>query len=172
MAAAAITSPHAASGVRTATPARTAVKPRAKTVARPVSRAKSREIYFVQEIDNSRVRRQFDPREWRTVLLYLAVTVVVCGAFLAFTWQQFAILRDGYTISELQDKRDKLIEANRTLESQVASLRTPDRITRYAVNNLGLVPPKEGQVVRLENPLPAGTESEPVMARLRVPARR
>ena len=155
-----------ANGLRSL-PARTAVGSRAKSVARP--RAASREIFFVQEIDNSRVRRQFDPREGRAVLLYVATFALVCGAFLAFAWQQFAILKDGYTISELQDKRDRLVEANRTLESQAAALRTPDRITKYAMNNLGLVPPKEGQVVRLENPLPA--EGEAVMAKLQVQPR-
>ncbi len=161
MAAGALTGPQA-SGVRTALPARTAVRPRAQAVARP--RNTSREMYFVQEIDNSRVRRQFDPREGRAVLLYVAVFALACSAFLAFAWQQFAILKDGYAISELQDKRDSLVEANRTLESQAAALRRPDRITTYAMNNLGLAPPKQGQVVRLDNPLPA--QSDPVMARL------
>jgi cell division protein FtsL len=156
-----------ANGLRTALPARTAVKPRAKSVARP--HAASREFFYVQEIDNSRVRRQSDPRERRAVLLYVAMFALACTAFLAFAWQQFAILQDGYTISELQDKRDSLVQANRMLESQDAALRTSDRISRYAKNNLGLVPPKEGQVVRLENPLPA--ESEPVMARLQVQPR-
>jgi cell division protein FtsB len=149
-------------------PARTAVKTRAKAAVRP--RAASREFYYEQEIDNSRVRRQFDPREGRAVLLYVAMFALVCTAFLAFAWQQFAILKDGYAISELQDKRDSLVQANRTLDSQVAALRTPDRIGRYAMNNLGLVAPKEGQVVRLGNPLPA--ESEPVMAKLQVQPRR
>jgi hypothetical protein len=168
MAAAALTGPHAAaSGVRTAVPARTAVKAGAKSVSRP--RATSREMYFVQEIDNSRVRRQFDPREGRAVLLYLAVTALVCTAFLGFAWQQFAILKDGYTISELQDKRDSLVEANRTLESRAAALRAPDRIGQYAMKNLGLAPPKEGQVMRLDSPLP--TESAPVMARLQAQPR-
>jgi cell division protein FtsL len=150
-----------ASGYRSGT--RTAVKARAQAAARLPA---SREIYFEQEIDNSRVRRQFDPREARAVLAYVAVFAIVCTAFLAFAWQQFAILKDGYAISELQDKRDSLVQANRTLESEVARLSTPDRITKYAMNNLGLLPPKEGQVVRLENPLPSS--GEPVMAQLQV----
>jgi cell division protein FtsL len=153
-----------ASGYRSGAPARTAVKVRAQSASRP--RSASREIYFEQEIDNSRVRRQFDPREARAVLLIVAAFALLCTAGLAFAWQQFAILKDGYTISELQDKRDSLVQANRTLESEVARLSTPDRITKYAMNNLGLVPPKEGQVVRLESPAPSS--GEPVMAKLQV----
>ena len=156
-----------ASGYRSGAPARTAVKVRAQAAPRP--RAASREIFYEQEIDNSRVRRQFDPREARAVLVYVAVFALACTAFLAFAWQQFAILKDSYAISELQDKRDSLVQANRTLESEVARLSTPDRITRYAENKLGLVPPKEGQVVRLDSPLPAS--SEPVMAQLKVQPR-
>jgi cell division protein FtsL len=157
-----------ATGIRTGTPTRVRAKERAQSAPRP--RAGSQEIFFEQEIDNSRVRRQFDPREGRAVLLYFAAFALVCTAFLAFAWQQFAVLKDGYAISELQDKRDSLVQANRTLESEVARLSTPDRITRYATNKLGLVPPKEGQVVRLENPLPVA--SEPVMAKLQGQPRR
>jgi len=149
-------------------PARTAVKTRAKATPRP--RVATREFHYVQEIDNSRVRRQFDPREGRSVLLYVAMFALACTVFLGCAWQQFTILKDGYAISELQDKRDRLIEANRLLESQDAALRAPERIGKFAKNNIGLVAPKEGQVVRLEDPLPA--ESEPVMAKLQAQPRR
>jgi hypothetical protein len=161
-----------ANDLRTALPARTAVRARAKAALLPktTSRTATREFHYVQEIDNSRVRRQFDPREGRAVLLYVAMFALACTVFLGFAWQQFTILKDGYAISELQDKRDRLIEANRLLESQDAALRAPERIGRYAKDNIGLVAPKEGQLVRLENPLPA--ESEPVMARLQPQPRR
>ncbi len=151
-----------ANGMRVGAPARTAVKPRVQAAPRP--RAASREIFFEQEIDNSRVRRQFDPREGRSVLLTVAVFALACAAFVGFAWQQFAVLKDGYTISDLQEKRDALIQANRALELQVASLRSPERITTYASNKLGLTTPKEGQVVRME--MPASGNAEAVMAKL------
>lgn len=155
------TASQVVSRVNVATPARTAVKAR----ARAGSRNAAREIQFVQDVDNSRVRRVADPREFRNVLFCIAIVTLLFAAGLAFAWEQFAIIQDGYQIADLQGKRESLIEANKVLRAQVAALRSPERIATYASSHLGMTQPVEGQVVRLQNPTPS--DAEPVMAKLR-----
>jgi hypothetical protein len=137
-----------------------------KAQSKAAPRGTSRDYHFVQEIDNSRIRRISDPRELRAVLLYFAIGVMAFAAVLAFAGEQFAIIKDGYDISDLQARRETLIEANKTLRAEAATLRNPERVSNYALANLGLTQPKEGQVVRMESPIPAGA-GEAILARLR-----
>jgi hypothetical protein len=143
--------------------ARAARKPRTKSALRAVPQASA--IHSVQEIDNTRVKRVADPREARTVGLYMMIGLLAFAACIGVAYQQFAIIKDGYDIADLKTKRDDLIQDNKRLASQMAALRNPERISNYASASLGLVAPKQGQVVRFETPLPP-TEGEPVMARL------
>jgi hypothetical protein len=143
--------------------ARVTTRPRAKTGPRLATPPKP--FHFVQDIDNSRVRRVADPREIRVLLSYLTAGTFVFVAALLFAWQQFAIIRDGYDIADLKSRRDTLVEENKILDSQVATLRNPERVSNYALASLGLAQPKQGQVIRLDTPLPAA-EGEPVLARL------
>ena len=127
------------------------------------------EIYYVKQIDNGRVRRVADPREKREFLLWLLVGVLLFAAGLVYTLERFTLIRSGYTIADLKGKRDTLVESNRKLRLEEASLRSPERIDSLA-RNLGLSQPGEGQVVRLENPVPAAN-GEVVVARLRTGVR-
>ena len=157
---AAVAVPVAGSVARVASKPRTKSKPRLAAPLPP-------EIHSVQEIDNSRLRRIADPREFRTMMFCLAVGAFVFVAFLGFCWQQFAIVKDGYDIADLKAKRDALVEENKILASQAATLRNPERVSNYAYASLGLTQPKQGQILRMEPVLP-GSEAEPVLARLRI----
>ena len=146
---------------------------------RPSSRSTSRravsvggEIYYVKHIDNSRVVRVADPRERRELLLWLLAGVLVFGLGLAYTLERFALVQYGYTIADMKTKRDTLIEANRRLRLEEASLRSPERIDAFARQVLGLQPTTEGQVVRLEPPVPADGEAVVAAARFRLPTSR
>jgi len=142
---------------------RHARKPSTKTGPRAVPPART--FHPVQEIDNTRIRRIADPREIRTVLMYLMVGALVFVGIISVAWEQYAIVKDGYDIADLKTKRDNLAEENRTLASQAAALSEPSRITDYVTARLGMTAPKQGQVVHFDTPLPP-SEGEPVMARL------
>ena len=133
--------------------------------SRPRAVPPARTFHPVQELDNSRVKRVADPREIRTVMMCLLVGAMVFAGVLTLAWEQFAIVKDGYDIADLKAKRENLVEDNKTLASQAATLRNPERISNYAAASLGLIQPKQGQVVHFETPLPP-SEGEPVMARL------
>src|SRR5581483_10583082 len=79
----------------------------------------------------------------------------------SYAWQHFKAIEYGYKISELKVQRDNLVEMNRALRLEEASLRDPERIDKLA-RNMGLVSPQPGQVIRMDTVLPdAGA---PIMA--------
>lgn len=107
-------------------------------------------IYYVKQIDNSRVVRVADPQERRQFLLWLLMSALLFAAGLVHTWQRFALIRYGYALEELKGQREALAESNRQLRLEEASLRSPERIDALARANLGLAAPAPGQVVQWE----------------------
>lgn len=150
-----------AAAARVQTRRRTARKPRRVPAAQT-------DFYFPEQVDNSRLVKFADPRErsalQRMVLLSVAVMMIILGA----AWQRFATIRAGYRIEELKSQKEQLLEANRQLQLEEATLRNPERIDSIARNQLGFQPPRAGQMVRLENG-PADAD-DAVLARVSKPA--
>jgi cell division protein FtsL len=119
------------------------------------------EIYFSKAIDNSRLVKVEDPRSGRE---RKQLGTALCCLFLlvmTFAWQHFRSIEYGYKIESLKIQRDGLVEENRALRLEEASLRDPARIDPLA-RQLGLQSPQAGQVIRMEAaPAEAGA---PVMA--------
>src|SRR5436309_7915362 len=82
---------------------------------------------------------------------------------MSYAFQHFKAIEYGYKIEALKSQRDGLVEMNRALRLEEASLRDPERIDRMA-RELGLQSPQAGQVVRMDTALPEG--SGPVVATL------
>jgi hypothetical protein len=149
----------AAAIARVQTKTRTARKNGPRLAARPS------EFISVQTLDNTRVKRVTDPREFRRVMFYLTVGAIVFASVLAFSWQQYAIVQDGYAIADLKAKRDALIEDNKILGAHVEALHTPEHLSNVAIATLGMTQPKQGQVIHLDSAMPVA-EGEPVVATL------
>jgi cell division protein FtsL len=75
---------------------------------------------------------------------------------MAYAFQHFKAVEYGYRIESLKSQRDSLIEVNRALRLEEASLRDPERIDRMA-RELGLQSPQAGQVIRMDTALPEGS---------------
>ncbi len=119
------------------------------------------EVYFTKDIDNSRLVRMDDPQRRREMKTFSIVLTCLCLLVLSYAWQHFKAIEYGYKISELKVQRDNLVEMNRALRLEEASLRDPERIDKLA-RNMGLVSPQPGQVIRMDTVLPdAGA---PIMA--------
>ncbi len=119
------------------------------------------EVYFNKDIDNSRLVRMDDPQRRREMKTFSIVLTCLCLLVLSYAWQHFKAIEYGYKISELKVQRDNLVEMNRALRLEEASLRDPERIDKLA-RNMGLVSPQPGQVIRMDTVLPdAGA---PIMA--------
>ena len=119
------------------------------------------EIYFNKAIDNSRLVKVADPRRQREIRMFSISAAVLFCFIMIYAWQHLSSIEYGYKIEAQKIERDALLEQNRGLRLQEASLRDPERIEQLAAR-MGLVAPHAGQVMHLEV---ATDPSAPVMAK-------
>ncbi len=122
------------------------------------------EVYISKAIDNSRLVRQTDPARRREMAAFVAALALLFALVMVYALQHFKAIEYGYRIEALRSQREALIEANRQLKLDEASLRDPDRINQLA-QQMGLQSPQAGQVMRMEAG-DTGDNSAPVMARM------
>src|SRR5713226_115018 len=107
------------------------------------------EIYFSKAIDNSRLVKVEDPRRAREMRHFGVALGCLFVLVMAYAFQHFKAIEYGYKIEALKSQRDGLVEMNRALSLEEASLRNPERIDRMA-RELGLQSPQAGQVIRMD----------------------
>ena len=118
------------------------------------------EIYFRKTIDNSRLVKVEDPRRVREMKFFGIALCVLFVLVMGYALQHFRSIEYGYKIEALRSQRSDLVEMNRALRLEEASLRDPERIDLMA-RKLGLQSPQPGQVQRMDV---ATDASAPVMA--------
>jgi cell division protein FtsL len=119
------------------------------------------EFYFQKTIDNSRLVKISDPKRRREIRMFSASVAALFLVMMFYAWQHFSSIEYGYKIEAQKTERERLMEVNRTLKLEAASLRDPGRIDALA-RQMGLESPQPGQVIRL-NPDDVGT---PIMAQV------
>lgn len=162
-----IPSPQPRSTRDMATTTLTLPKPRRRPRNSPwraAGRACFPDIYFVKPIDNSRLRREVDPKKRRECYSLLGLGVLVFLFVLLFARQHFQCVQYGYQIEQLKKQRAELEEWNHQLRLEQASLADPQRIDTRARKELGLAPPGPQQVIRI-GPASAGLEGNTEFAR-------
>ena len=111
------------------------------------------EVYFSKNIDNSRVVRVADPKRTREMAMFLATICCLFLLVMTYAWQHFSAIEYGYRIEALQAQKSGLVEINRALRLEDASLRDPGRIDQLA-RQMGLQSPAAGQVIMLDTAMP------------------
>jgi cell division protein FtsL len=101
-------------------------------------------------IDNSKVVREVDPRASRELwALVLLVGCLVAGLGL-YAWPHLERRRMGIETQQMDRERDRLLEENRKLRLEQASLEELQRVEAIARRDLGLAPPPPERVVVVE----------------------
>ncbi|HMK22905.1 MAG TPA: hypothetical protein VK466_11270 [Terriglobales bacterium] len=118
------------------------------------------EIYFNKAIDNSRLVKVEDPRRGREMRQFALALGCLFLLVMTYAWQHFKAIEYGYQIESLKIHRDNMVEMNRELRLEDASLRDPERIDVMA-RKLGLQSPQAGQVMQIDV---VGDGGAPVMA--------
>lgn len=119
------------------------------------------EIYFNKTIDNSRLVKVADPKRAREMAMFSFAVAVLFLLTMIYAWQHLSSIEYGYKIEAQKIEKEALLEQNRSLRLEEASLRDPERIEQLAMR-MGLVAPQAGQVMHLEATADPAT---PVMAR-------
>jgi cell division protein FtsL len=132
----------------------------------PISRRKTLwagtpEVYFAKPIDNSRLVKVEDPAHGREMKQFGFALCCLFLLVMTYAFQHFKAIEYGYKIESLKSQRDRLVDENRDLRLQDASLRDPARIDVLA-RRMGLQSPQAGQVIRMDSA--AADSSTPVMA--------
>src|SRR5258706_15256255 len=107
------------------------------------------EFYFQKTIDNSRLVKISDPQRRREIRMFSASVAALFLLMMFYAWQHFSSIEYGYKIEAQKSERERLVEMNRTLKLEEASLRDPGRIDVLA-RQMGLESPQPGQVVHLD----------------------
>jgi len=107
------------------------------------------EFYFQKTIDNSRLVKISDPRRRREIRMFSASVAALFLLMMFYAWQHFSSIEYGYKIEAQRSEHERLVEMNRTLKLEEASLRDPGRIDTLA-RQMGLESPQPGQVVHLD----------------------
>jgi len=95
--------------------------------------------HLVKEMDQARAR------ELRRVVWICAAMLV---PVLFYVWQQVEYLRYGYQVEQLRAEKGRLVEWNRQLRVERATLLDLKRVEKAAVR-LGLVPPAPDNTVKI-----------------------
>jgi hypothetical protein len=106
------------------------------------------EFYFQKTIDNSRLVKVSDPQRRREIRIFSAAVAALFMVMMFYAWQHFSSIECGYRIEAQKAERERLVEVNRTLTLEAASLRDPGRIDALA-RKMGLESTQPGQVIRL-----------------------
>ncbi len=107
------------------------------------------EFYFQKTIDNSRLVKISDPQRRREIRMFSASVAALFLLMMFYAWQHFSSIEYGYKIEAQRSEHERLVEMNRTLKLEEASLRDPGRIDVLA-RQMGLESPQPGQVVHLD----------------------
>jgi len=117
-------------------------------------------LHLPKAIDNSQIVREIDPRSSRDLWLLLLLVGTLAGGMVLYAWPHFELRQTALEREYLQREKERLVEQNRKLSLEKASLENLRRIETIAVRELGLVPPPPENLVVVEKPqpLPEGSQ--------------
>ena len=90
-------------------------------------------------------------------LVALLIFLLATSAFVFHVWSRLYVFRTGYEIYQQEKSKQELLEENRILTMEVASLKSPARLEKIARRELGLRSPRPEQVVMIHPREPALT---------------
>ena len=105
-----------------------------------------------KSIDNSQVVREVDPRSSRDLWLLVALVAALAGGLGLYAWPTLMMRRTGTAAEQLSRERERLVEENRKLRLEKASLEDLRRVETIATRDLGLAPPAPERLVVVERP--------------------
>jgi len=101
-------------------------------------------------IDNSQVVREVDPRASRDLVWLLILVMTLVGGLVLYAWPHLQIRETSRAQDRMSRQRERLLEENRKLRLEKASLENLRRVETIATRDLGLQAPAAARVVVIE----------------------
>ncbi len=101
-------------------------------------------------IDNSNVIREVDPRASRDLWWLLVLVMTLVGGLVLYAWPHLQIRETSRAQDRMSQQRERLLEENRKLRLEKASLENLRRVESIATRELGLSSPPAARVVVIE----------------------
>jgi cell division protein FtsL len=108
------------------------------------------EYAIKKDVRNNPIVREIDEARQQELWRSVAVGVFMVSVLMFSAWQHFELLRHGYEVERMQRERAAEQELNRQLRLEIATLRSPARIERLALDKLRLVAPGRDDTVVIE----------------------
>jgi cell division protein FtsL len=87
------------------------------------------------------------PRRASAVLMALLLLAPLTALGVFHVWSRTRVLTAGYELGRLESEHRQLLAERDRLKLEVATLRSPGRLERFARERLGMAPPAPGAVV-------------------------
>ena len=116
-------------------------------------------IMVPKAIDNSQVVREIDPRSSRDLWWLVAVVATFVFGLVLYAWPHLQVRQvDGERV-RMSREREQLVEENRKLRLEKASLENLKRVEQIALRDLGLRPPAAESLIVVERAAPLSTDA-------------
>lgn len=96
---------------------------------------------------NSFINRAKQKRDFKEIAAYMFSVLILVSGALFYIWPHVRIIRMGYECERLENMHQAMIQTNKVLRLEVASLKSLERIERIARERLGLTFPDDDQIV-------------------------
>jgi cell division protein FtsL len=117
-------------------------------------------VLLPRQTQNSRVVREVDPQASRNLWLLLALVAGLVAGLALYAWPRLQAQRLDDRAAQMQRERERLVEQNRKLRLERASLENLERVQIIATRDLGLATPEPDHIfvaVKPPAPQPSGT---------------
>jgi cell division protein FtsL len=81
------------------------------------------------------------------LIFFTLLILFFIGGSLFYVWSRIQVIQLGYEISNVLKEERALIEANKKLRLEIATLKSYSRIEKFAVEELRMAKPKPEQVI-------------------------
>ena len=132
------------------------------------------EIYYVKRVENCRLAPPPGPLPSRRYFSMTLLAALGLAAAMFCAAQRFASVQEGYRLEVLQQEKQQILEENRKLRLEVASLGDPVRIDTIARQQLGMTALSPHQIFVAEPVAPvvsAMAQARPLGQQLPSPAK-
>jgi cell division protein FtsL len=109
-------------------------------------------VLLPKSINNCQVIREVDPRSSRELWWLLVLVAALVGGLVLYAWPHLALRQTGMATEQMYRERERLVEENRKLRLEKASLENLRRVETIAVRDLGLSTPAPERLVVVEKP--------------------